>query len=338
MRRIYDYRLGPGVERLLQLAPVERKVGISQRDVTRGRAGQDRVGSVILVNRLEDDDLVARVDHREQARDHRFGRAACHRDIALGVAFESVIRARLFSDRLAEIRRAVLIAYWLYSSSIARLAASLIAAGAGKSGNPCARLTAPVLSARRVISRMTDSVKNLVLVDTSTGMARTVNAGKRTPANCTCMAGILEKNGRRVGKEAGFYSTHAASEARPVNSFVLGNIETDLYFLGGRLPSTQPTTPDARAIRATASPLMDGLMPHVTLAQFFHLLRTLLQPPLIDSLDIEAPVAAHLEPGQLSLLQQAVNGGTMHAALFRELAYGKNLCITQHLTLLLSSI
>jgi hypothetical protein len=149
------------------------------------------------------------------------------------------------------------------------------------------------------------------------------------------MAGILEKNGRRVGKEAGFYSMHASSEARPVNSFVLGNIETDLYFLGGKLPSTQPTTPDARAIRATASPLMDGLMPHLTLAQFFHLLRTLLQPPLIDSLDIEAPVAADLEAGQLSLLQQAVNGGTMHAEIFRELAYGKNLGITQHLNLVL---
>jgi hypothetical protein len=197
-------------------------------------------------------------------------------------------------------------------------------------------LTAPVLSARRVISRMTDSVKNLVFVDTSVGMARTVYAGKRTPANCTRMAGILEKNERRVGKEAGFYSTHAPSEARPVNSFVLGNIETDLYFLGGKLPSTQPTTPDARAIRATASPLMDGLMPHVTLAQFFHLLRTLLQPPLIDSLDIEAPVAADLEAGQLSPLQQAVNGGTMHAEIFRELAYGKNLGITQHLNLVLS--
>jgi len=191
-----------------------------------------------------------------------------------------------------------------------------------------------VLSARRVISRMTDSLKNLVFVDTSVGMARTVYAGKRTPANCTRMVGILVKNIRLVGKEPGFYSMHA-SEARPVNSFMLGGIETDLDFPGGKLPSTQPTTPDARAIRATASPLMEGLMPHLTLAQFFHLLRTLLQPPLIDSLDIEAPVAADLEAGQLSLLQQAVNGRTMHAEIFRELAYGKNLGITQHLNLFL---
>jgi hypothetical protein len=115
---------------------------------------------------------------------------------------------------------------------------------------------------------------------------------------------------------------------------MLGGIGTDSDFPGGKLPSTQPTTPDARAIRATASPLIDGLVPHVTLAQFLHLLHTLLQPPLIDSLDIEAPVAADLEAGQLSLLQQAVNGGTMHAEIFRELAYGKNLGITQHLELI----
>src|ERR1700730_6383698 len=79
-------------------------------------------------------------------------------------------------------------------------------------------------------------------------------------------------------------------------------------------------------------PSLDGLMPHVTLAQLFHLLHTLLQPPLIDSFDIEAPVAADLKAGQLSLLQQAVNGGTMHAEIFRELAYSKNLGITQHLS------
>src|SRR5712692_3626683 len=145
----------------------------------------------------------------------------------------SPLYARAFSAiALRKFGEPCVIAYWLYSSSIARLAASLIAAGAGNSGNPYARLTAPVLSARRVISRMTDSVKNLVFVDTSADMARTVYAGKRTPANCTRMAGILEKNGRRVGKEAGFYSMHASSEARPVNSFVLGNIETDFVFSG----------------------------------------------------------------------------------------------------------
>src|SRR5271170_7794695 len=42
---------------------------------------------------------------------------------------------------------------------MASCAARLISAGAGKSGNPCARLTALYCIACRVISRITDSVK-----------------------------------------------------------------------------------------------------------------------------------------------------------------------------------
>src|SRR6185295_432795 len=44
-------------------------------------------------------------------------------------------------------------------------AASLTAAGAGKSGNPCDRLTPPYISLRRVISRMTDSVNCVAFFD-----------------------------------------------------------------------------------------------------------------------------------------------------------------------------
>src|ERR1700692_1880733 len=44
-------------------------------------------------------------------------------------------------------------------------AASLISAGAAKSGKPCERLTAWCSSARRVISRMTDSVNCSALAD-----------------------------------------------------------------------------------------------------------------------------------------------------------------------------
>src|SRR5579863_2044614 len=50
-------------------------------------------------------------------------------------------------------------AYWLMSAAMACCAADLISAGAGKSGKPCERFTAPCFSARRVISRITDSVK-----------------------------------------------------------------------------------------------------------------------------------------------------------------------------------
>src|SRR5271157_4602034 len=50
-------------------------------------------------------------------------------------------------------------AYWLTSCWMASMAACLISAGAGKSGNPCAKFMEPgCCLARRVISRITDSV------------------------------------------------------------------------------------------------------------------------------------------------------------------------------------
>src|SRR5437899_2998188 len=60
------------------------------------------------------------------------------------------------------------IAYWLTSASMARRAASFTSRGAGKSGNPCERFTAPCSWASRVISRMTDSVKRAALSDART--------------------------------------------------------------------------------------------------------------------------------------------------------------------------
>src|SRR5207247_695774 len=50
------------------------------------------------------------------------------------------------------------IAYWLTSAKIASAAACFSSSGAGKSGKPWARLTAPRAMASRFISRMTDSV------------------------------------------------------------------------------------------------------------------------------------------------------------------------------------
>ena len=46
------------------------------------------------------------------------------------------------------------------SAAIASRAASFSSSGAGKSGNPCERLIAPCAFARRVISRITDSVND----------------------------------------------------------------------------------------------------------------------------------------------------------------------------------
>src|SRR5687767_2510805 len=58
-------------------------------------------------------------------------------------------------------------AYWLMSSPMALIATSLSSAGAAKSGKPWARLTASCAMARRVISRMTDSVKEAALREIS---------------------------------------------------------------------------------------------------------------------------------------------------------------------------
>jgi hypothetical protein len=68
------------------------------------------------------------------------------------------------------------IAYWLTSSAMARRAASLTSSGAGKSGNPCDRLTAPYFMASRVISRMTDSVNRLARCDTRARVPGAVEA------------------------------------------------------------------------------------------------------------------------------------------------------------------
>jgi hypothetical protein len=41
----------------------------------------------------------------------------------------------------------------------------------------------------------------------------------------------------------------------------------------------------------------------------------LVQPPFVDYLDVEPPVAANLETGQLALLQQAVDGRAMYSKI-----------------------
>src|SRR5271156_4364865 len=56
------------------------------------------------------------------------------------------------------------------SAAMASCAARFISAGAGKSGKPCERLTALCCRARRVISRITDSV-NWPALKESSGLA-----------------------------------------------------------------------------------------------------------------------------------------------------------------------
>src|SRR5437762_14327834 len=73
------------------------------------------------------------------------------------------------------------IAYWLTSPSIARRAASFTSAGAAKSGKPWERFTAPCRWARRVISRITDSVKRPAL-DEARMLTRGGSRGARSRA------------------------------------------------------------------------------------------------------------------------------------------------------------
>ena len=151
-------RLG---ERRPELVRVDRPVRLVEGDVAGRRPGQDRVRAVVLVERLEDDDLVARVDDPEHRRDHRLGRAAGDRDLRLGV--DDPVRDGTGSVLAAIAARSgfapQVIAYWLMSSWSASMAAPRSSHGLSKSGKPWARLTAPASTASRFISRMTDSVK-----------------------------------------------------------------------------------------------------------------------------------------------------------------------------------
>ena len=92
-----------GVTARAQLVRVERPVGRSERDVAGRRAGEDRVGPVVLVERLEDDDLVARVEDREHRGDHPLGRAAGDRDLGLRVGLPARVGpGGLRRDRVAQ--------------------------------------------------------------------------------------------------------------------------------------------------------------------------------------------------------------------------------------------
>ena len=81
---------------------VERPVRRVQGHVARHGPRENRVRPVVLVERLEDDDLVAGVDGRQHRRHHGLGRAAAHRDLVLGVDGNAVPPRELARHRLAQ--------------------------------------------------------------------------------------------------------------------------------------------------------------------------------------------------------------------------------------------
>src|SRR5215831_17346627 len=93
------------VERCRKFLLVERPIRSPELDVSWRRAGNNGIWSVILVERFENDDLVAGVDHGQEHIDHRFGRAARHSDLPLWVDVDTEKLLRLINQRIAEVLR-----------------------------------------------------------------------------------------------------------------------------------------------------------------------------------------------------------------------------------------
>ena len=68
IRRVDDDGLGGGSKRGRQFFRIERPIGRTQLDVARSGAGKNRIGAVIFVEGLEDDDFVARIDDGHHRR------------------------------------------------------------------------------------------------------------------------------------------------------------------------------------------------------------------------------------------------------------------------------
>ncbi len=104
VRGVDHHRLRLRIVRGPQLRRVVGPAGGVKRHVSGRRAREDAIRAVILVERLEDDDFVPRVDQRLQRGHHRFRGAAGHRDLRLRVALDPVEASGFSGDRLAELR------------------------------------------------------------------------------------------------------------------------------------------------------------------------------------------------------------------------------------------
>jgi len=121
-------------------------------------AANDGIRPVILIERLEDDNLIPRVHNRQKGSNHRFGGPATNGDFPLGINRQARILREPFRDGAAELARSPGNGVLVDVGANALTAASFTSPGAGKSGKPCAKFTAPQSRASRVISRITDSV------------------------------------------------------------------------------------------------------------------------------------------------------------------------------------
>ena len=93
-----------GRHRPRQTLGVERKSGGSSgpSSAPRPRGG---ARAVVLVKRLEHDDLVTGVQHRQQGRQHRLGGAAADGDVQVGIDLHAVAPPVFLGDGAAQARR-----------------------------------------------------------------------------------------------------------------------------------------------------------------------------------------------------------------------------------------
>ena len=77
-----------------------------QRDELRHAAGALNQRQIGVVHRLEQHDLVARLDQRQQRAGDRLGRARGHHHFAFGIEFEPLVALIVRGDRRAQLRQA----------------------------------------------------------------------------------------------------------------------------------------------------------------------------------------------------------------------------------------
>ncbi len=100
-----DDGLGLVVERGGEFVGVEGPAGRADGHEPGGGSGEHAVGPVILVERLREDHLVARVDQREQGDEHRLGAPAGDGDLGLGVDLQAEVPGGVLGDGVAEVGR-----------------------------------------------------------------------------------------------------------------------------------------------------------------------------------------------------------------------------------------
>src|SRR5713101_1763358 len=84
---------------------VEGEVRRLERDERRLGAGDHAPRPIVLVERLEDDDLVARIQHGQQRRQHGLRRSAADCHVAVGIDLHPVELAVFLGDPLPQARR-----------------------------------------------------------------------------------------------------------------------------------------------------------------------------------------------------------------------------------------